>query len=241
VQSVGAKFQQCLDPFYNPAAANAGAGAAQAAEAVANPFCQGITYDPAPVLGQGNTTVTYQNNGQVDISGIDGTLDWAQDVGPGTLTLNAVVNYYLHYKVRELAVNPFVDYTGTFGTNQNGLNAGAFEYRILGTVGYGMDGWRLALQWQHLPAVEDGAEATVPNDIEGGPAYNLFNLNGSFELGEMVNIRLGVDNLFNKRPPLVNYDTETDLSLGQLRGGSYNDSFYDSIGRRFYLGANVEF
>jgi outer membrane receptor protein involved in Fe transport len=241
VQSVGAKFQQCLDPFYNPAAADASAGAAQAAAAVANAFCQGITYDPAPVLGQGNTTVTYQNNGQVDISGIDGTLDWSQDVGPGTLTLNAVVNYYLHYKVRELASNPFADYTGTFGTNQNGLNPGAFEYRILGTIGYGMDNWRLGLQWQHLPAVEDAAEATTPNDIAGAPAYNLFNLNGAVDVNDSVNIRFGVDNLFNKRPPLTGIDTETDISLGQVRGGSYNDNFYDSIGRRFYLGANIEF
>jgi outer membrane receptor protein involved in Fe transport len=241
VQSVGAKFQQCLDPFYNPAAANASQGAAQAAAAVSNPLCQGITYDPAPVLGQGNTTVTYLNNGEVDISGIDGTLDWAQDIGPGTLTLNAVVNYYLHYRVRELEVNPFVDYTGTFGTNQNGLNTGAFEYKILGTIGYGMDNWRLSLQWQHLPAVEDAGEATVPNDIYGGPEYNLFNLNGAVDINDSINVRFGVDNLFNKRPPLVNWDTETDLSLGQVRGGSYNDSFYDSIGRRFYIGANVEF
>lgn len=241
VQSVGAKFQQCLDPFYNPAAAQASAGDAQAAAAAASPFCQGITYDPAPVLGQGNATVTYLNNGEVDISGIDATLDWAHDVGPGTLSLNAVFNYYLHYKVRELEVNPFVDYTGTFGTNQNGLNTGAFEYRILTTVTYGMDNWRLGLQWQHLPATEDSGEATVPNDIVGGPAYNLFHLNGNVDLTEDVTVRFGVENLFNKRPPLVNWDSETDLSLGQLRGGSYNDNFYDSIGRRFYIGANIEF
>ncbi len=241
VQSVGAKFQQCLDPFYNPAAATASAGDAQAAAAAASPLCQGITYDPAPVLGQGNTTVTYLNNGEVDISGIDGTLDWAHDIGPGTLTLNAVVNYYLHYKVRELAVNPFTDYTGTFGTNQNGLNTGAFEYRILGTIGYGMDNWRLGLQWQHLPATEDAGEATVPNNIVGGPAYNIFHLNGSVNLSEDMTIRFGVENLFNKRPPLINYDTGADLSVGQLRGGSYNDNFYDSIGRRFYLGANIAF
>lgn len=241
VQSVGAKFQQCVDPYYNPLAANAGQSTANAALAAASVLCQGITYDPLPVLGLGNTNTTYMNNGSVDISGIDATLDWRTDVGPGTLSFNTVLNYYLHYRVRELPSNPFVDYTGTFGTTQNGLNTGAFEYKVLTTIGYGMDNWNLSLQWQHLPKVEDAGEATVPNDIYGGPAYNLFNLSGSVNLNEDTTIRFGVDNLFNKRPPLTNWDTETDLSLGQLRGGSYNDNFYDSIGRRFYVGASISF
>jgi outer membrane receptor protein involved in Fe transport len=56
-----------------------------------------------------------------------------------------------------------------------------------------------------------------------------------------IGLRLGVDNLFNKAPPVGNFNAAADLSLGQLPGGSFNSQFYDTIGRRFYLGANIEF
>src|SRR5699024_2126784 len=120
---------------------------AQAQAAAANQYCAGIRYDPAPILGAANFDVTYYNSGEVAISGIDGQLDWAFDLGPGMVTTNVLVNYYLHYKSTELAANPMVDYVGTLGTSQNGLNPGAFEYRVLATLGYGIGPSRISLQW----------------------------------------------------------------------------------------------
>ncbi len=75
----------------------------------------------------------------------------------------------------------------------------------------------------------------------GAPSYNLFNLSGSYALTDAVNFRFGVDNLFDKAPPLTNTDPTADNSLGQLRGGGYNGGFYDTQGRRFYFGANIQF
>ncbi|MGC1269020.1 MAG: hypothetical protein WA842_00310 [Croceibacterium sp.] len=56
-----------------------------------------------------------------------------------------------------------------------------------------------------------------------------------------MGLRFGVDNLFNKAPPIGNVNTTANLSLGQLPGGAFNSSFYDTNGRRFYLGANIKF
>lgn len=241
LQSAGIALQQCLDPFYNTAVTGAAGNAAQAQTAAANPFCAGIRYDPAPILGAANFDVTYVNAGEVDIAGIDAQLDWAADVGPGTLTVNALVNYYLHYKSRELASNPLVDYVGTLGTSQNGLNPGAFEYRVLTTIGYGIGPARVSLQWQHLPSVEQEAAAVGPTPFTGYPAYDLFNLNMTYDLTQDVGLRFGIDNLLNKAPPIGNVNTSANLSLGQLPGGGFNSQFYDTIGRRFYLGANIQF
>ncbi|HEY6817039.1 MAG TPA: TonB-dependent receptor [Croceibacterium sp.] len=253
VTSAGIALQQCLDPTYNPDVTGAASGTTfnqaagtvtlgnQAVTAGNNAFCKGIRYDPLPALGAANFDVTYVNAGQVDISGIDLQLDWALEAGPGTITLNSIFNYYLHYKSRELASNPFVDYVGTLGTAQNGLNPGAFEYRVLTTLGYSFGPARVALQWQHLPSVEPEAAAVAPTTFEGYPAYNLFNLNSSYELNDKINLRFGVDNLFNKAPPIGNINTAANISLGQLPGGAFNSQFYDTIGRRFYLGANIEF
>ena len=241
LQSAGIALQQCLDPFYNTAVSGASASAAAAAAAASSPFCAGIRYDPVPVLGAANFDVTYVNAGEVDISGIDAQLDWAADIGPGTLSINALVNYYLHYKSRELASNPLVDFVGTLGTAQNGLNPGAFRYRTLTTVGYGIGPARVSVQWQHLPSVEQESSAVAPTPFSGYPSYDLFNLQMTYDLTPDVGLRFGVDNLLNEAPPIGNVNTSANLSLGQLPGGAFNSQFYDTIGRRFYIGANVEF
>lgn len=192
----------------------------------------------------GNVFVTYVNNGRFTVSGIDGSLDWAIDVGPGTFTVNSLVNYLLEFKSADLPTNPLVEYAGTLGTTENGLNNGAYEYRILTTVGYRIGGYSLAVQWQHLPSVDASDAALFPDTlVQGAEAYNLFSLNGTAQLTDAVNIRFGVDNLLNERPPLTGVSTgNTQPTVNGLTpGGAYNDAFYDINGRRFYLGANIRF
>jgi outer membrane receptor protein involved in Fe transport len=224
--------------------AGAGGNAAQAAAAAASPFCDGIRYDPAPILGAANFDVSYTNEGEVKISGIDAQFDWAVDVGPGTFSINALVNYYLKYESRELRSNPLVDFVGTLGTAQNGLNPGAYRYRTLTTVGYGIGPARIAVQWQHLPSVKQEGAAVAPSIFTGYPAYDLFNLNVTYNLTPDIGLRFGVDNLLNEAPPVGNVNTvanPTAFTIGSLPGGGFNSQFYDTIGRRFYLGANVSF
>jgi outer membrane receptor protein involved in Fe transport len=241
LQSAGTALQQCLDPFWNTSVAGAGTDPAKAAAAGANIFCKGIRYDPAPVLGAANFDVTYYNNGVVDIQGLDAQIDWAAKVGPGTLSVNFLLNYYLHYRSKELSDNPIVDYVGTLGTAQNALNPGAFRYRTLTTVGYGIGPVNLSLQWQHLPSVQQEGAALAPTTFTGYPSYDLFNLNANVTLNKAVRMRMGVENLFNKAPPIGNVNTAANLALGQLPGGAFNSSFYDTNGRRYYLGVTAKF
>jgi outer membrane receptor protein involved in Fe transport len=141
-----------------------------------------------------------------------------------------------------------VDYTGTFGTSALGLQTGAYEWRLLTNVGYKVGPASIGLQWRHLPSVEDSGQASqpTPNTTGNEHSYDLFALNGSFEVTDNFTIRGGVDNLFNRAPPLVNYNTNYDntgatAGVPTLRGGSYNGSFYDTLGRTFYIGANAKF
>ncbi|MBO9574096.1 MAG: TonB-dependent receptor [Sphingobium sp.] len=241
LQSAGTSLQQCLDPFWNTSVAGAGTDANKALAASQNAYCRGIRYDPAPILGAANFDVTYYNNGVVDIQGIDAQVDWQGDIGPGTLSANVLVNYYLHYRSKELLDNPIVDYVGTLGTAQNALNPGAFRYRVLSTFGYAWGPARLSLQWQHLPKVQQEAAAVAPTPFTGYPAYDLFNLNATVKVIKSATLRLGVENLFNKRPPIGNVNTSANLALGQLPGGAFNGTFYDINGRRFYIGLTAKF
>ncbi len=251
-QTVGSALQQCFDPRLNPLVNGAtfttmpnstvGTPNQAALDAANSVFCQNVPRNQDGQLG--NTFITYVNNGRFKVSGVDVALDWSHDVGPGTVTLNSVFNYLIDFKSADLPTNPMVEYAGTFGTTENGLTAGAFEYKLFTTLGYRLGGTSLALQWQHLPSVDASDVALIPNtQVQGAPSYNLFNLNGSAQVADSVTVRFGVDNLFNKRPPLsgANLANNAPEVNGNLPGGTYRDEFYDILGRRFYLGANIRF
>jgi len=252
LQTASAVQRQCFDPVFNPAVTGAdfagpsnglGAPNAQAITAAQNPFCQLVPRTAQG--GLGNIFLTYTNAGRVHLQGIDAQLDWGIDIGPGTLTLNSVFNYQIDFETSSLYPQiDMVDYVGTQGTGENGLNSNVFEYRIFTTVGYSWDAFRVALQWQHYPSLEDAAEATVPGGTPNSapwPSYNIFHLNASYQLTDDIGLRFGVDNLFNKAPPLGAYNPNYDLATGQLRGGSFLTGVHDTSGRRFFLGANLRF
>ena len=128
-QTVSSALQQCFDPALNPLVATDPAAAA------ATQFCQNV---PRNQTGQlGNVFTTYVNNGRFHLQGIDAQLDWAADVGPGTLSVNLVANYLFDFESSALPTLPLVDYVGSFGPGgENGLNGGgAYEYRLFANVG----------------------------------------------------------------------------------------------------------
>jgi outer membrane receptor protein involved in Fe transport len=52
-----------------------------------------------------------------------------------------------------------------------------------------------------------------------------------------------VENLLDKSPPLTGINTAntTPTVNGLLPGGNFNSTYYDTLGRRFYVGANMKF
>lgn len=230
-QSIDVAQQQCFDTSFNPTLS------------INSPFCAGINRN-AGTGSIGNIITTFFNNGEFNTSGVDAQLDWGIDAGPGRLSLNAVFNYLIELESRELATNPLIDYAGTLGPNQNGLNPGSFRWRLLSSASYSLGPAMLSLQWRHLPSIRSINYASDPDtSIAGAPAYDLFNLNGSYALNDTVAVRFGIDNLFDKEPPI--FERNTAPPAGVLAGGTFataNGSYlYDLQGRRFYAGVKMTF
>ena len=225
-QSVDIAQRQCFDAGFNPT------------YAASSPFCATIGRNQTGALG--NVITTFLNNGRFQTQGLDVQLDWSFQAGPGTVSINSVLNYLISMKSAELAILPLVEYAGTLGPTQNGLNGGAYRYKVFTTLGYAVGPVNVSLQWQHLPSVLTETSATFPATTVGGyKAYDLFNLNGSFAITKDARIRFGIDNLFNRAPPLGSINSNP--GPGSVAGGSYNTNFYDVIGRRFFLGATFKF
>lgn len=193
--------------------------------------------------------VNYANLGRVETSGIDANLSWGirfEDVGvkvPGRLNVNVNATYVLKFKTTpDQFVIPMIDYVGSTGGGDVGTQSSPFEYRLLTRVSYSVGPATIGVQWQHYPSLVHSTTLTNTGDptVSGTPSYNLFNLNGRYNVSENLNFRFGVDNLFNQAPPLASYRLNDVLGDRTLPGGSY--SFYhNTIGRRYYLGATVSF
>jgi len=231
--------RQCFDPAFNPTFD------------VNNPNCQLITRDPT--LGTiADLGSTYTNDGRFRTAGVDVQLDWNVDLVdagtglPGAVNVNVLVNYLDKLESSTLPVLPLIDYAGTLGpTNgENGLNAGAYRWRSFSTVTYAHGPVTFGVEWQHAPKTKSITAATNPDTtIKGSPAYDLFGLRATFAVTPAVMLRAGVDNLFDKAPPVVERNTAPPpggLADGSI-GTGLNGGIFDLLGRRFYAGVKATF
>ena len=220
-QSADIVMQQCVDPRFNPTFDPN------------SPYCQGFPRTASG--GAGDITATFFNLGAFETSGIDISLTWGMDAGPGRLGANVLFNYLLDKKSTEMAgVNPMVDYTGTFGPGGNGLNGSSYEWQALTTVSYNVSDLMLTLRWSYYDSLLPASAATVGTTMTGAPKYYLFDLLGIYNMTDRFMLRFGIENLFNKEPPVVFRNLQP--AENELIGGSIMSGVYDTNGRRFYLG-----
>jgi len=200
--------------------------------------CRAILRDP--VSGAVATVeTTYTNEASADLAGYDVQVDWNKDIGAGRLTTNFVATITDHWKTRVSSAAPWIDFTGTTGPNDvRGVNQFAYDYRLFSTVGYFVGNWSGSLRWRHLASIVPEGAIRTTAQYYTTPSYDMFDASGRYTFAERWELRFGVDNLFNKEPPIVNTRT---VAEGFTQTGVTNPSFYDVLGRRYYLGMKMQF
>lgn len=189
-----------------------------------------------------STNAQYQNLGLIQTAGLDVALDWsipAPGFGDqGAVNLNMSFNYLDKYLVQGVPGGTVIDYADTLANSITGAPYGAqFRWKLNTMVGYNFGPGSISLSWRHLPKARHSAAATNPaTTTQGAPAYDLFGLSGRVNITDMLEIRGGVDNLFDKQPPRVGVISGTTAAAGQT-----DTTAYDVLGRRFYVGAKLRF
>jgi len=89
-----------------------------------------------------------------------------------------------------------------------------------------MDPWELGVRWRYISHVEDFF-AKVP----AAKAYSYFDIDGGWKINDMFALRAGVNNLFDKQPPIYPSSIEANT----------DPSTYDVLGRRFFVGVKARF
>jgi iron complex outermembrane receptor protein len=225
-QSGGLVMRQCLDPQFNPD------------YDLNSPYCDGMLRDPR--FGSvGQLRTSFFNNGAFKTSGIDLNVNWGMDLGPGRLSVTTNINYLLDKSSTELAgIDPLIDYTGTQGPTQNGLNGASYEWRTLTQVSYYWGDLNLSIRHDFKSSIEQAVVAQGLPGNEGAPSYHLFDLLGNYALTNNLWLRFGCENVLNKEPPLIGVNPNDPNGM---YGGTFDALNYDTVGRRFYLGARVNF
>jgi iron complex outermembrane recepter protein len=183
------------------------------------------------------TVITpYLNLGGIATSGIDAQINWPFNALGGKMNFNTVVNYLDYFRDQQSVTAPVIDRTATL----SGLGGGAggnYRYRIFTTMTYMRNDWSAGIRHNFLPAIKNAAYATNhATTIQGASSYSNFAAFGSYTVSEHVSLRGGVDNLFDTDPKIVGRQAGRTNAFGLTSPG-----FYDPIGRRFYLAAELKF
>jgi len=213
-------------------------------------FCDLIHRDQFGTLWlqpNGFITLTNTNVGGLQSKGIDfqGTYNHRLG-GVGTLNVNFVGSLLQH-----LITNPFGDITydcaGLYGTTCSTSSTSASpdpKWRHKLRIGLTMpNGIGISTQWRYYGGTQLDTLSNDP-DLNGGdgPVGNpgdthmdsrsYFDLAFTARMAQKLNLRLGVNNILDKDPPVQG------LSLGN---GNTFPQMYDSMGRYLFAGFTVDF
>lgn len=172
-------------------------------------------------------------------SGIDISADYSMDVMGGDLGVNFVGSIALE---REVAPLPGVNENATY--NCAGMINGSCQtpdWRHTMRVSYSQGTWWTgSVRWRHVGSMEytnpDGSPGTsdtllVGNGNELG-AFNYIDLTGRFDVRDNATLTVGVNNLFDREPPMVGAGHALN---GNAPGG------YDQNGRFLHASLNVRY
>jgi iron complex outermembrane receptor protein len=222
-----------------------------AATALDSLYCQAISRSPQSGASALSNTPE-ANLATIDTAGVDLQFDYSVQLSdlkkdlPGRFGLNIVSSFLINYDTISAPGFAAQKWYGTLGPTLAGTNPGAYAYKLNTSFTYSVGPAFINLNWRHLPQVNAATSVSPGNTTLPTKAYDVFDLNTNWSLPHRMQLRVGVQNLFDTQPPttgatistLVNGNPVTLPSSGQ---GTSNPAYYDELGRRFYVGLKARF
>ncbi len=187
--------------------------------------------------GGRNVQFTSANVGSLKTSGVDVQVDYTLPVGSGQFGIFYLGTLLDKYRNTPIASIPEREniIEGTHGQPKYRHNV-----RMTYTQGPAL----LSLRWRYEGGTKDGRIDNVFNGLQRigtDPALlpkpkvgaiNYFDLSLGYDVSENFSLNLGVNNLLDKQPPVIGSAAEQANTL---------PSFYDVLGRDFFVSARMKF
>lgn len=230
VESADDVFKNCFSIETNP---------------TSNPLhsaCQQMLRNPN-TGGPSNMDVSFTNTGKATVEGVDLQLDWRTSLANGDgLNVNVLANFSLESSTQTAAGQPTIDWAGTRGCAL-GIQCQGYDYRLFTTVGYSKGPWNLTMRHQYWPSIHHSSYAEgltgTPNATGNIGSYQLFSLAGAYSFRDRYTVRMGIENLFDKDPPIAGGNPNAvpfPIAPTRVSGATY-----DPLGRRAYLSMSMNF
>jgi outer membrane receptor protein involved in Fe transport len=221
--------------------------------ATANPiYCSQIVRQPYTGSLTGNTNAgggyVIQKNynlGTAINSGFDLQLDYGLDLPPGLghLSFDLTGVYLLHNSLEPYPGAPAYDCVGLYGEECQTVNPR--WHHVFRTTWDSPWHVSASLTWRFIgPVTEDNntSQTLLKYATYGGfdyadgriPGYNYFDLETTWNVNHILQLRAGVNNVLDKNPPLLN--------IYSVAGGAANTySVYDALGRQIFAAFTAKF
>jgi len=200
-------------------------------------FCSAIQRDDAGTIWLGNPA-TLQNSvdarstniGFLSTEGVDVELNYTFEAGNwGTVNIANVAGFVSEYEQEE--------YPGADSIRCDGIYGGACQLPTPELANRMQATWvtpwdiSASLIWRYTKGTQQAASDT-PLDIDD---MSYFDISGNWQVNDWAQVRFGINNLFDERPPRV-YQGVTDFENGNTYPG-----FYDPLGQYLFAGFTVQY
>ena len=232
-----------------------------------NLFCNDVHRDPLDgtlwLSNNGFVTDSLANVGKLETRGVDLDLEYSVEIGAfGKLHTSLNGTYLSMYEITPISATPSSAYNcaGYYGASCSSFTSGAgtpvFHWRhiLRETWLTPWNGLDFTVSWRYFgPSkleslspntnLAAAAGATIAN---GGisntdafiSSYSDIDLTASMKIADKVTVRLGVNNVLDKQPPVIG---TTNLPAPPIGNGNTMPQVWDSLGRYIFGSVIVQF
>jgi iron complex outermembrane recepter protein len=179
------------------------------------------------------------NFGNLRWRGLDLVVQHRMDMLGGSFNTSLVGSYSLEQEIEPLpGVNPAATFDCA-GVINIACQTPDWRHTLRST--FSRDWYSVSARWRHVGGMDydnqDGDSGHSPTRswsalANGLGSYNYFDLSGSFDVIDNVNLTVGINNILDKEPPMVGGTLQ--LNANSLGG-------YDQLGRFMFANVNVRF
>lgn len=181
-------------------------------------------------VGDDAITSVDVNIGFFNVEGIDISADYEFDISDfGSVGLDYVASYLLTWDREDIPGEPVVDCVGNWGATCE--NPKPEFINNLRATWYTPWDVTISGAWRHIGAVDDLGENQADFDSQ-----DYFDLAGLWDITDKIQLRLGINNVFDKEPPLT-----ADAGPSIYGNGNTFPGTYDALGRYMFLGLSAGF
>jgi len=153
----------------------------------------------------------------------------------GQLSFSTNINKYLTNERQSGPASDIIDCNGFFGTDCSPTPVLRFIQRTT----WSMDDFAVSALWRYSSAVdiENDQRNSVFEEFRVIDSYSYIDLFASYTLNENFKFTVGIDNLFEEKPPVVGNGAGSTT----FNGGNTFPSSYDVLGRIYKFGVKAQF